>query len=563
MPHSTQTATHLPHSGPYPQVPCIRSWVHARIRTGQVRTIAEPTTRRRCQQQSDSATAAATAPVEAPQYAGEDGPFPTFSKGNDALQNTRRLCRFYTILCGGGGGRRQEPELAAASGADGDGGGGSSPGWGYEEANWVGERLVAAMVEEGYRADDLDRAPLGLTLPILELLHAASSQAPARWPAAAQELVGRQDLSALRGMIRASDGSLRGGGCGSEEDEEALEEKDTLGETGYWNGGRISSSGAGGRNAAAVGVGGQGRDGGLGPTGGGVGRGGGGSSAASAVGGGGGAEAADLDGLTWVDELSSLRFGRDRRVREACRLLRGSRPVRFHVERSPESNDHDHQQRQQARLLQLAMRTLAGPTGRGMLTLGTLAPLLAEPLPIPPLCLAGRIRKPADVVVNLDLAAAAVSPDTTAWAEFHNGVAAGLRLRHEWGSGGGGAGDSLRSGGGAAATGGGGGFEVGGVSRTWITYNRPAGGANNAHGGLLMALGLQGHLSSLAMTDVFEYLTLGQESTTVGVLLGMAAARRGSADLSTHKVRRISVCFFCLWRCSCCVDRCGCGVLRN
>ncbi|CAM9631451.1 unnamed protein product, partial [Ectocarpus sp. 12 AP-2014] len=165
------------------------------------------------------------------------------------------------------------------------------------------------------------------------------------------------------------------------------------------------------------------------------------------------------------------------------------------------------------------------------------APLLAEPLPIPPLCLAGRIRKPADVVVNLDLAAAAVPPDTTAWAEFHNGVAAGLRLQHEWGSnrarggndgGGGGGGGS-----GVAASSG---FEEGGVSRTWITYNRPAGGANNAHGGLLMALGLQGHLSSLAMTDVFEYLTLGQESTTVGVLLGMAAARRGSADLSTHKM---------------------------
>lgn len=472
-------------------------------------------------------------PVAKPLYAGEDGPFPTLSENHSALQSTRRFCRFYTIICG----------AADASSVVGCAVPGSR-GCRHHKPDWMGARLVAAMVEEGFGTEELDRAPLGLALPLLEVLHAARSLAPADWPAAAQELVGRQDLSALRRMIKSCGG---GGGDGGGDDpgagrwnSEGGEKKDEEGyglgkDGGYWAGGRISSSGAGGRDPAGGGAAGQISD---------VAGGGGGSSTTGGGGAGGSGEAADLDGLTWVDELSSLRFGRDRRVREACRLLRGSRPVRFHVERSPESSDHDHQQRQQGRLLQLAMRTLAGPVGRGMLTLGTLAPLLAEPLPIPPLCLAGRIRKPADVVVNLDLAAAAVSPDTTAWAEFHNGVAAGLRLQHEWGFGGGAANGGIVNNGGRDSGGGGrgvragatGGFGEGGVSRTWITYNRPAGGANNAHGGLLMALGLQGHLSSLAMTDVYEYLTLGQESTTVGVLLGMAAARRGSADLSTHKV---------------------------
>ena len=59
-----------------------------------------------------------------------------------------------------------------------------------------------------------------------------------------------------------------------------------------------------------------------------------------------------------------------------------------------------------------------------MLTLGTLQPLLAEPLPIPPMCLAGRI-PPANATVNLDTTA--YTPDLTLWPEFHNGVAAGLR----------------------------------------------------------------------------------------------------------------------------------------
>lgn len=474
-------------------------------------------------------------------YAGEAGPFPTLPAGCGALQTTRQLCRFYTILCRESEGQQRAGE--GGGGADADADGIASPlVQDLDPRDWVGAKLVEAMVQEGYRLDDLDRAPLGLTLPLLEVLHASRGSAPADWPAAAHKLVGRDDLSVLRQMLEASSRVSGAGSTGAEgrgvsdgdkkARHEAVEEpgEESDGEEifgasgGYWGGGRISSSGAGRQDLSRVG-GGKGRGGGGS---------GGGSGSGSGGGSGGGGEGADLDGLAWVDEVSSLRFGRDRRVREACRLLRGSRPIRFHVERSPESSDHDHQQKQQARLLQLAMRTLAGPAGRGMLTLGTLAPLLAEPLPIPPLCLAGRLRKPADVVVNLDVAAGGISAETTLWAEFHNGVAAGLRLQHEWGFGASGRAGSPSGGGVRGGTG----LDGGGISRTWITYNRPAGGANNAHGGLLMALGLQGHLAALAMTDVYEYLTLGQESTTVGVLLGMAAARRGSAELSTHKVRR-------------------------
>lgn len=518
------------------QVPCLRGWVHARMRTGRlsVNKAADASAGRDKQKKARTAGLAATGSLA---YVGDHGVFPTLPKGCRALQRTRQLCRFYGILCSENGGDSMGQNRG--SGRFPTDGGFASQAQGYDSHSWVGARLIEAMVQERYSMDDLERVPLGLTLPFLEVLQASRGQAPADWPAAAHQLVGREDLSALRHMLEVNFGENRTGskrkrssgrddyhGHGASGDGKDLEgeEKDLVcdvgedqedqvfGATGgFWGGGRISSSGAGGRDVSRGNVGGHTS----------------GESAGSASG-----ENSDLDGLAWVDELSSLRFGRDRRVREACRLLRGSRPIRFHVERSPESSDHDHQQKQQARLLQLAMRTLAGPVGRGMLTLGTLAPLLAEPLPIPPLCLAGRIRKPADVVVNLDVAAGGISADTTLWAEFHNGVAAGLRLQHEWGFG-----DPMSAGNRRHAGGrGGAGLDRGGVSRTWITYNRPSGGANNAHGGLLMALGLQGHLSSLAMTDVYEYLTLGQESTTVGVLLGMAAARRGSAELSTHKV---------------------------
>jgi anaphase-promoting complex subunit 1 len=51
-----------------------------------------------------------------------------------------------------------------------------------------------------------------------------------------------------------------------------------------------------------------------------------------------------------------------------------------------------------------------------------------------------------------------------------------------------------------------------------------------------MALGLRGHLSTLNMTDIYDYLTDGVVTTTVGVLIGMAANKRGSCDPAVSKM---------------------------
>ena len=61
------------------------------------------------------------------------------------------------------------------------------------------------------------------------------------------------------------------------------------------------------------------------------------------------------------------------------------------------------------------------------------------------------------------------------------------------------------------------------VTRNWILYNRTHAQSTNrqsAHAGLLLALGLQGHLKSLTVNDICEYLTQGHEPTTVAILLG-------------------------------------------
>jgi anaphase-promoting complex subunit 1 len=155
------------------------------------------------------------------------------------------------------------------------------------------------------------------------------------------------------------------------------------------------------------------------------------------------------------------------------------------VEKRAEITDHEQVQEHQAKLLLLCKRSMALPVGRGMFTLASLYPLLTEPLPIPPLSLAGRV-PPTNATIALDTSGYAA--ELSLWPEFHNGVAAGLRL----------------------ASG------VTNLTRTWIVYNKPT-APDYSHAGLLMALGLHSHLTALAMTDIFVYLSQGHDATSVGV----------------------------------------------
>lgn len=238
----------------------------------------------------------------------------------------------------------------------------------------------------------------------------------------------------------------------------------------------------------------------------------------------------DNDGVGHLEITSSMLFPDDNRMREVCRLLQTSRPIFLRVPRPIELSDHDYERKKQEKLLLLSRRTLALPVGRGMLTIGNLKPVPAEPLPLPELCLSGRVA-PTNATLVLDTSECPT--DLKVWPEFHNGVAAGLRLPlHE---------DADEV--------------VSKINRTWIVYNRPSNhdsqaetsnsgqasectskALNHAHGGLLMALGMRGHLTALEMTDVFDYLTHGTVTTTVGVLLGMAANMRGSCDMSVSKM---------------------------
>jgi len=217
------------------------------------------------------------------------------------------------------------------------------------------------------------------------------------------------------------------------------------------------------------------------------------------------------DGFNLDDEILSLRFGKDLRVQEIRRLLQSSKPVTVNVVQKPEVSDHDFIQEQETRLLMMCKRTMALPVGRGMFTMATSRPVLTETLPIPPLDLTGRA-PPRNTTVGLEHVE--TPADMKMWPQFHNGVATGLRIAHG----------------------------ISQIDSTWIVYNKPKNNQlTEEHAGFLMALGLNGHLKNLSYMNLHDYLCKGHELTTVGLLLGTAAAKRGTMDVTTTKMLSIHI----------------------
>lgn len=160
----------------------------------------------------------------------------------------------------------------------------------------------------------------------------------------------------------------------------------------------------------------------------------------------------------------------------------------------------------------LASRQLALPLGRGALGLQTHRVLPTEQLRQPAISLAAEVTERNHAVINLDLSSAPPGEglsELSAWPEFHAGVAEGLLLASS-----------------------------GPLTRTWVVYSKP-GAPSYSYGGVLLGLGLAGHLGSLSGTDMFRYLSLEHEPTLMGFLLGIAAAKRCSMDASTYKIMRL------------------------
>ncbi|KAL2865986.1 anaphase promoting complex subunit 1 [Aspergillus lucknowensis] len=211
--------------------------------------------------------------------------------------------------------------------------------------------------------------------------------------------------------------------------------------------------------------------------------------------------------------ITRLIFRDDKRFIEAARLLNQSKAPAAECTPEPEWTDSDLLEAQKEVVQLVTLRTLSIPTGRAMLAFSGRLPLLTEKLPIPSFSLQC-VMKPSNVTISADRAS--FSEEKVCWAFFHNGVSTGLAISRN----------------------------SKGIDTSWILFNKPQ-DLTNRHAGFLLALGLNGHLKSLAKWVAFKYLTPKHTMTSIGLLLGLSASYMGTMDtlitrlLSVHVTRML------------------------
>lgn len=218
------------------------------------------------------------------------------------------------------------------------------------------------------------------------------------------------------------------------------------------------------------------------------------------------------DGMEQIDtKLLRLRFPDDLRINDVKKFLNSSKPVTIDITQSPNMSDHEFIEEQEKQLLALCTRTMALPVGRGMFTFRTYYPVFTEILPIPKLCLSG---KETVRGASIELQSIEVPANMSVWPQFHNGVAAALRI----------ATDPKE------------------IDPAYIMYNKPKENEMPpSYAGFLMALGLTTSLKSLTDTYIYDYLVRSEELLNVGLILGMAASYRGTMDTKITRMLSIHI----------------------
>jgi anaphase-promoting complex subunit 1 len=216
--------------------------------------------------------------------------------------------------------------------------------------------------------------------------------------------------------------------------------------------------------------------------------------------------------------VTKLIFNEDRRFPEASRLVNQTRPPVVECTPEPEWTEVELLEAQKELAQHVTRRTLSVAAGRGMMHFNARVPLLTEKIPVPAFSLQC-IMKPRNAndstqAMTFSADKSTFSEEKVCWAFFHNGASMGLMISKD----------------------------AGGIDTSWVLYNKPP-ELTNRHAGFLLALGLNGHLKSLAKWVAFKYLTPKHTMTSVGLLLGLSASFLGTMDtlitrlLSVHVTR--------------------------
>ena len=214
-----------------------------------------------------------------------------------------------------------------------------------------------------------------------------------------------------------------------------------------------------------------------------------------------------------VHSESLLRhiFRDDKRWSEAARLIDPVKVAATTFHPSPNQTESAFLEAQKEVAQKVYQRTMALPSGQAVMRFGVNRPIMTEKIKVSTFNTTCKIQ-PSNNSVNADKSN--FTEEKVGWAFFHAGVNAGLQVSKD----------------------------APGIDTSWLVLNKPN-DLGNRHAGLLLGLGLNGHLKRMARWLAFKYLTSKHTMTSVGLLLGLSASNLGTQDslvtrlISVHVTR--------------------------
>lgn len=207
--------------------------------------------------------------------------------------------------------------------------------------------------------------------------------------------------------------------------------------------------------------------------------------------------------------ISQLIFSEDRRLVEAASLMHFNTVQQGWCPKHAVWDEQRHFDEQRKVMQLVTTRMIALPAGDGMIHYDSQTPLLTEKYHLAGFS-SSCLMQPMGHTLTADRTG--LTEEKLNWAYFHAGVSAGLRISKD----------------------------VKGIDTSWIAFNKPS-DLTNRHAGLLLALGLSGHLRQLAKWLSFKYLTPKHTMTSVGLLLGLSASYIGTMDALITKMLSVHI----------------------
>ncbi|KAI9654726.1 MAG: Anaphase-promoting complex subunit 1 [Alyxoria varia] len=207
--------------------------------------------------------------------------------------------------------------------------------------------------------------------------------------------------------------------------------------------------------------------------------------------------------------ITTQVFSEDRRAEEAAKLLDPLRVAIAQIHPKPNATESEFLEEQKTLAQLVYQRTMASPSGQGIMKFGTQRPVPTERLTIASFNTTCNMQ-PSNNTVNADKSN--FTEEKVGWAFFHAGVNAGLQICQN----------------------------AAGIDTSWLILNKPA-ELGNRHAGLLLALGMNGHLKKMAKWLAFKYLTPKHAMTSVGLLLGLSASNLGTMDSLVTRILSVHI----------------------